>query len=389
MVAHISSAETGTPAMRTAIQTIFLGLLGFSSALAENVHLSAGFETGRIQSASGNVDAFFVMTLPNPQNGSESIKTGSGGGQPSSNWDSKVVREENRGQQILPRSGNYFARSMIYANKDYTDLNDGLHKPRNALSLTAQEHRFDFDKEGWMGVSVFVPKDFEDEVGNRGSPGSIEVIVSNTDSAAYFFNINIFVPDGESESHWMLQYVVDDENVEGQPGGRRNVSLGPVRYDKGKWTDFVIRYRANPFSVDTNPANLGIPGAKNRLYRANKGILQIWKSKGPVLASGDREMVRKFSILNKPVGQVPGTVQGKSLLHFALRVYKYGWQREPSSVQGPIWLGFDEFRYGLAGRDGTSYRDVHPTGQGCTDKCPSGTEAGLAPPRSPTGLNIT
>jgi len=370
--------------------TLIGAVLSVAVGAAENVHMSAGFETGQFQPASGQVDAFFVATLPNPQKGNEVISTGKGGGAASSNWDMRVVRQMSLGQTVNPRRGKYFARSMIYRGKNYTRLNDGLRKPRNAMSLQAVEHRYDFDDEGWMGVSVFVPRDFENENVEVGSVGSIEVIVSNTDSSAYFFNINIYVPAGESEAHWVLQYVVNDKSVKGVPGGRRNVVLGPVKSDRGKWTDFVIRYRSNPFSVGTNPAKKGISGANNKFYKGNKGILQIWKSQGSVLANGDRKMVRKFSIENAPVGQVPGTVQGKSLLHFGLRVYKYNWQREATSVVGPIWLGFDEFRFGQVARDGTSYSDVHPSGLACSDKCPSGvTDTNASPPKRPTGMVVT
>ncbi len=96
----------------------------------------------------------------------------------------------------------------------------------DALSL-----HLEFDDEGWMGVSIFVPRDFENETARNGSGGSIEVIVSNTDSSAYFFNVNIFVPAGKTEAHWVLQYVVDDMNVEGASGSKRNFILAPVEGD--------------------------------------------------------------------------------------------------------------------------------------------------------------
>jgi len=371
---------------------IVVAIVGLATAKAsENVQISAGFETGQFQPNPGRVDVFWITTLPENQIGSGSIRTGSGGGGPGSDWDTKVVRSDRvGGETVTPRKGAYFARSMLYRDKDYTELNDGLRKPRNAMEVSAQENRYNFDEEGWMGVSIFIPRNFEDEVARIGSPGSIEVIVSDTDSSAYFFNINIFVPVGQTQAHWVLQYVVDDKNVQGSPGEKRNVVLAPVETDKGKWTDFVIRYRSNPFSVDTNPSKTGIPNSNDKLYRANKGILQIWKSQGSVLANGSRKMVRKFSIRNAPVGQVPGTVQGESLLRFSLRVYKYGWQREVTSVAGPVWLGFDEFRFGQVVKNGTTYSDVHPSGLACTDKCPGGQVTDRpSPPKRPRGMVVT
>jgi len=351
-----------------------LGIVAPGMAYAtENVHTTAGFETGKFQPKSGNIDAFLVITLPDPQIGNEIIVTNKGGGGPTSNWDTKVVRSETlAGQLVMPRKGNFFARMKLYYYKDYTRLN----KPRNQLNLSADIHRFDFDDEGWLGVSIFVPRNFEDETSNIGPSGGFTIISTNSDSSAGFFGMRIFVPVGESKAHWALSYYVDDQSVT-EPNKKNWVFLGPVEPDKGMWTDFVIRYRVNPFSVDTNPAELGIRNANDQLYQANKGILQLWKAEGSIQANGDRRMVRKFSIENAPVGLVPGTTQGKPRLHHTLRIYKFGWQTKSTAVKGPIWLGFDEFRYGQVAKDGTGYSDVHPSGRACTDRCP----AGDSPPR--------
>ncbi len=362
---------------------LLLGIVAPSMAYAaENVHTSAGFETGKFQPASGNIDAFFVQTLPDPQRGNKAIRTGKGGGGPTSNWDTKVVRSETvAGQLVMPRKGNFFARSMLYYDKDYTSLNGGgLPKPRSALSLTSDIHRFDFDDEGWLGLSIFIPRNFEDETANKGPSGAITIIVANVDSSASFFNLNIFVPAGETKAHWVFQYRVDDQNVTDE-NAKRIAFFGPVEPDKGMWTDFIIRYRSNPFSVDTNPADLGIRNANDQLYLANKGILQVWKSEGGIQANGDRRMVRKFSIENAPVGVVPGATQGKSLIQHSLRVYKFAWQRQSTAVKGPIWIGFDEFRYGQVAKDRTGYSDVHPSGRACTDRCPADDSPRPKPPR--------
>ena len=62
---------------------IVVAIVGLATAKAsENVHISAGFETGQFQPKSGRVDAFWITTLPENQTGSESIRTGSGGGGP-------------------------------------------------------------------------------------------------------------------------------------------------------------------------------------------------------------------------------------------------------------------------------------------------------------------
>lgn len=366
---------------------ILLGFAATSPSYADrNVYVTGAFESGKFQPYSGQIDPFFIKTLPEVQAGNESVRTGAGGGGPTSNWDTRVVSEELvAGQLVSPRQGNFFARSTLHRSKDYTGLNGGLPKPRSAISLSPDINRFEFDEEGWLGFSIFIPKNFEDETARTGPGGSIQLVSTNVDSAAILFNLNIYVPKRAKDTHWFLQYLVDDRSVSEEKGAKLDVDLGAVEPDKGTWTDFVIRYRANPFSVTTNPLKAGIKNAKDQTYQGNKGILQVWKAEGPVDANGNREMVLKFSKVNTPIGLVPGTTQGKSLIHHSLRVYKYGWQRERTAVKGPIWIGFDELRYGQTVRDGTGYSDVHPAQLTCADGCPGGSAPPLPgdPPAPP------
>jgi hypothetical protein len=167
--------------------------------------------------------------------------------------------------------------------------------------------------------------------------------------------------------------------------------MGPVEPDKGKWTDFVIRFRSNPFSRTVNPAKLGISNAKDQTFEGNKGILQVWKAEGPVDARGNREMALKVNKLNTPVGLVP---HKSWQLDQSFRIYKHGWHQQPTSVKGPVWFGFDEIRFGLVNRDGTAYSDVHPAGLACTDRCPKDSGSSEPPgeeevvPKPPEGLIV-
>jgi hypothetical protein len=359
-------------------KTVLLIVLGTAvpaiTHAERNVHYAAGFESGRFQSNGSDTDAFFVKTLPDPQIGSEVIKTGNGGGEVHSMWDTKVVTSEEVGmQRVTPRRGKFFARHELYYNKDYRDLNNGtLEKARAELAAGHDTNRIHFDTEGYAGFSIFVPRNFEHETGTKGDLGSTTLVVLNTDSSAEFFIIRTFVPHDGDEAHWYLDYAVNPHSVQSQRIYKRRIDLGRVNPDKGKWTDFVVRFRANPFSVRTNPAKDGIENANDQVYEGNKGILQLWKAEGAVNNDGSREMIRKVSILNSPVGNVPGTTQGKSKLGFSLRVYKYKWQTKPTAVKGPIWIGFDEFSFGEVLRNGTTYADVHPSQLPCTDGCPAG-----------------
>jgi hypothetical protein len=297
------------------------------------------------------------------------------------------------GTVVSPRRGNYFVRGVLYYDKDYTELNDGLDKPRFGLAVRNEEHTFDFDDEGYLGFSVFIPETWEDETGSTGIPGGLQVLTVGVNTGSTLLGIVIYVPNGETKSRWYARLFNDDRSTEGTNETKTMVDLGPVSPDKGKWTDFVIRYRSNPFKTRTNPASLGIPNAFNRTYEGNRGIMQIWKSEGRVDGNGNREMIRKYSVINAPVGLVPGADDGRSKIGFGVRGYKYGWQREQTTVTGPIWIGLDEVRQGQVARNGTTYADVHPAGLACTDRCPGASgdssPASVAPPKAPTNVTIS
>lgn len=365
--------------------------LAASATAGERVLNAVGFETGRIQANSSRVDGGFIKTLPEPQRGNEAVRSGDGGCGPTSNCDMRIVRSEVvDGQKVGPRAGNYFLRMMLDKKKDYTELNGGAPKPRNELLFTNDAYRFDHDVEEWIGFSVFLPKGYEDETETVG------LILSeiSTDSSAQFLKLSVGMRSGDEDSRWYFHYRISDESV--VKAKDIQVDLGSIEPDKGKWTDFIIRVRSNPFSKDTNPAKKGIANAQDKLFKGNKGILQVWKSVGPVLdGDNNRAMVNKISKVNTPIGLVPGATQGKSKIAHSIRAYKGGWQGnrgQSTSVTGPIWIAWDEVRFGEAVKHGTSYQDVHPTGKACTDKCPEGTDArtidALVPPAPPVDLRL-
>lgn len=366
-------------------------LLAVEAFAVEKVANSVSFETGEIQpNKGGGVDSAHIRTLPHPQTGSDSIRTGSGGCGPNSNCDMRVVRSEVvDGQEVTPRAGNYFLRMKLYKDKDYTELNGGAPKPRNELTFSDDHHRFDHDVEEWIGFSVFLPKGYEDETETIG----LILTEISTGPSAQFLKLSVGMRSGDKDSRWYFHYHISDTKVAG--GNEIQVDLGSIEPDKGKWTDFVIRTRSNPFDVDTNPAKKGIKDANDKLYKANKGILQVWKSEGSVMDNnGNRKMVNKINKVDTPIGLVPGNTNGEDKIHFNLRAYKGGWQGnrgQSTSVSGPIWIAWDEARFGEALRHGTRYEDVHPTGMSCTDKCPDGSSVAAesdAPPAPPSGLRL-
>jgi hypothetical protein len=347
----------------------------------QNVHFTGDFESGRIEASSSNKDGFYIHTLAHPQIGTESVRSSLGGFGPETGLDTRVVTSEIVGSEIvLPRNGKFFLRSALYFGKDYSELNSGLNKPRSKFPMSHENNRYDFDVEGYVGFSIYLPKNFEHETGTKDSRGSVMFYQGITQSASYTnWTLRVYVPGG-NVAHWIPYVNVNDKSV--KSGGKKEFDIGPVTEDLGKWTDFVVRYRFNPFSVKTNPAKAGIPSAKDQVYEGNKGIFQMWKSVGNVDGNGNRQMKLVIDMENEPVGIVPhATVK---LVH-QFKVYKYGWHVNPTDVAGPIWIGVDEFRDGRVLEDGTRYSDVHP-GLACADHCVGPGET--RPPLPPADLII-
>ena len=351
----------------------FLGGPNAPAWASDGVFLEANFESGAIQpnSSRETQDSFYIKTLPNPQIDGEGISTGSGGFGPETNWDTRVVRREIIGADtILPRKGDYFLRSAIYWEKDYNVLNNfRADKPRSTINFagTGAGKAFEHDEEAWIGFSIFLPSNWEHEHGRYDHRGSVMLLsVSDQPRAASPVALNIWTPPDSETSHWQVRIHINDTAVEGSSQSQEWVSLGSIQPDLGKWTDFVFRIRSNPFTTSTNPAKEGIPNSMDKLFEGDRGILEVWKSDG-----SQRAITQKISRVNTPIGYVPHATRP---IEVSFRVYKYAWRNNPTTVKGPVWVGFDEIRYGTTDRHGTSFDDVNPDG-------PSQTNPAPVPPR--------
>lgn len=348
---------------------LFLSLLALPTIAADDLRFVANFESGKILGVSSNTNGFFVHTVPNPQRYKESVSGGSSNFGPSSGLDTRVVSSEIvKGELVKPRAGKYFLRSALYYDKHYEELNGGLNKPRSKIYVNG--HPAPFDAEGYLGFSIYLPKSWEHETGVRGNRGTAMLLqVQSASSSSTLLVLQVYVPSGDNQAHWILKHNWSDTSVK---GGRATLyDLGRVSGDLGKWTDFTLRYRFNPFSKRTNARTVG---GKNQYYDGNKGILQLYKSVGPVNAAGNRSMqLTRVNLVNRPVGLVPHATKQ---IYWHFRIYKYGWHSNDTDVDGPVWVGFDEIRDGRVGADGTSLGDVLPPGMSAWT------------PQSPTGLVI-
>lgn len=354
---------------------LLLALLGLFLLFGSNIVFSAErrifvegtFESGAIQPNNELRDGFRIATLPNSQFDGEGILTGSGGFGPETDWDTRVVRKEVVGDDVvLPRSGSYFLRSAIFWEKDYNVLNNfRADKPRSGMNLggTNAGKAFAHDEEAWIGFSVYLPSNWEHEHGIYDHRGSIMLLsISDQTRQASAAALHVWTPPGSDHSHWYIRLHVNDSAVEGSSQTQQWFSLGSIQPDLGQWTDFVIRVRSNPFVKATNPAKEGIPDSMNKLFEGNRGILQVWKSDGP-----DRAVTQTLDRVNMPVGYVPHATRP---IEVDFRIYKYAWRNNPTTVKGPIWVGFDEMRYGTKERHGTGFHDVIPSPQVATSSAP-------------------
>jgi hypothetical protein len=350
---------------------VLLMLLTVAAQAADrNIALAGTFEEGRILSGSQPLEGLMIQTLPDPQSGSEILQITDGGLGPTAGADTKVMPKEYVGDElVLPRAGQYFLRSKIYYEKNYTKLNpDATDRPRSGINLAQVGEMAPFDDEGWLGFSLHLPDNFQHENGVHDHRGSIMLLSVHATPDATFFQVTSFVPEGDTVAHWFVMLQTNPKMVkEGTGTVKSYIDLGPVTADLGRWTDFVVRFRSNPFSQTTNPKTAGIAGAMDATFEGNKGILQVWKADGPEDSDGNRSMVLKVNKVNTPVGLVPAATEK---LRLSFRIYKYGWKYNPTTVTRPVWVGFDELRYGSAGRHGTLYEDVLPGGSRPSDSPP-------------------
>lgn len=336
----------------------------------QGIFAASDYESSAIQANGSLIDGAWVRCMEDTtyQDRFDWTTGGSGGFGPSTDFDVRVVHTKAwNGRLISPRTGSYFLATTIYKDKDYSDLNGApgandpvLDKPRLfALVGSHANHRFDWDEEVWIGWSIFLPHDLEFDLGvrdHRSGNWLQSVFGSTYEASASMFNLGYFCPPGIDEAHWWIQGGTDAQSpLEGQPTGSYDYwDLGSAAGDRGLWTDWVYRLRFNPFSTPTT--------LYGKTYQANRGIMELWKSTGPVLNSrGDRAMAKVHSRLNVPIGLRPGDATD-SIQFSAPRQYKYGWKKPAngSTVTGPIFIGFDAVRMGRAA-DGAGFSDVHPT----------------------------
>lgn len=362
-----------------------------SSDATRVLFYDGSFSSAGVPSRTSLNGGGFVRCKYEPEGNVNSVYNNTSENTTASNIDCRVLTTETwNGETIRPRSGTHFMRQAIYYTKQYEVVNGGLDdgaspplpassldKPRVMFDQSNSVYQFEWDQEVWHGFSIFLPLSHVGDIATKGNAGGTMVWVLNADSSFSQMILDRYCATGETSEKWWFNYQVNADAVadldeDGPAPKTQHVDLGVTSADRGKWTDFVFRYRLNPFSTTTNASSVG---GKNQVYQGNKGILQIWKGTGAVQSNGNRTMTRFVNLVNTPIGGVPHSVNKLQVSH---RMYKYGWKKNAttttySGLTNPgLYHGWDEIRWGfgdttVAASKGQSRAsvssDVSPSGE--------------------------
>ncbi len=363
----IASYDSGTEELTALVEGSVSGvtLSVTSPDIERTVDFAGAFETNWIADDESTVDGFLVETLPNPQSGTNSVSdnTGTDGFDSSSTHDSHITTAEtpdsnpNEGSAdpMTPRNGTYCFKILLDKSKDYSELNGSSDdKPRNHLNLTGESTKLEWDSEYYLGFSIFLPSNWEIDTHGR----SIQFLQIHAKDSGVLGQLQIWHTGSGTSDRWIWRGYLDDSSTQ-DDGNPAVIDLGPIAGDIGKWTDFVLRMRWNPFDTTQNPSTppQSIPDAENATYEANRGILQLWKTDGTVDGEGNR--VFALTALDEedtPVGLVPWAGEK---IKFNFREYKGNWKTVSTNVDGPIVSYFDEIYHGKVS-NGTTFSDVNP-----------------------------
>ena len=290
MYRQISSRLPACPsALTTAAVCLFLAGNAFA-ANRNDIYFRSNFETGAVQNPHDSVDGW-GLTVISPDH-------------------AKVMTEESR-------ENSYGIRLFIDKSRNYSSVNSsGADKPR--VNLGKWSDRFSYNKDYWVGLSIFIPEDWVDDY-----PENHETLVQIKQPVSGPPILTIRLKGSEWE---ILNRRDDRSDTFASTTTVSELFRASTASDKGKWTDFVMHFRLCP--------NDGCDGR-----------LEIWKDGEKIVnRSGPN------AYLLDPEGKGP---------HLALNLYKGGWKKKPSRVNTRE-LYFDAIRFGGSSSD---YQSVAPTNE--------------------------
>ncbi len=235
---------------------------------------------------------------------------------------------------VTPLLGSYFLSTEIFYWKDNSVItgNSNKNKPRFSIPF-GNGQKFEYNEEEWFSFSIFLPSNYDHETAPDGNLSRNQLMLLNAPDSSSGRNpveINLDGSGGDSFDHWTMDYI---QGSTATP--ITDVILGSTENDIDLWTTFVIRIKNHETS----------------------GILEIWKSTGADIGSGERAMAQVFTRTSGGVGLNPS---GSNGFEWNIRQYKHAWHHWATTIDSTvIWLGWDELRYG-GENESTGFADVHP-----------------------------
>jgi len=306
---------------------------------------------------------------------------------------------------IAPREIGYFLRSMCYSGappitgqarsmgptRHYEPLNiqpapgedpfdmahDGTKcKPRTEFAWGKEDQvGAAWDTRFFFGFSVYLhrnhqadnpldghgsgPQILENNLKGSATSTSMSMHLIRPDPGLNYFNAQTGNPITAAEvgaDLWWCLHV--DWSTTGIVQGlhERRIAMAPVQAlavagsDRGKWTDFIFELCYNPYTT----AQANVNGWK---FRANTGLVRVWKSSGTVPGTphyqggnGNRT-ISPTPIFEQtgPIGMKPRN--SNDMAAIGMRHYCY-WIRSDGpggvTVDHPIYMGHAAMRYGYA-----------------------------------------
>ena len=299
---------------------IALCLFGLSANA--DVIFRADFETGRIAEPKSNPDGFGYVTMEAPGS----------------------TEKELHVQSAITRSGSYAVECTLHIENNYSVINGGKagdaagsakDKPR--CNLSKWSLKFDYGKDYWFALSVFLPNNWiDDHTSNRDTLAQVH---GGNGSGPPILNLEV------EGSNWRIRNAWDPNNesvVEGVTS-RPDLYRGPTANDKGKWTDWVYHFRLCS-------------------ERGCDGHVEVWKNGQQVVD-------------HRGPNALKWSGQGA---YVSVNLYKYGWKKNPTKVPAVRTVYFDEIRIGDSN---SNFAEVSPAGR------TSSTVVSNPPP--PAGITMT
>lgn len=229
---------------------------------------------------------------------------------------------------VTPRRGQWMHRAYLNRNVSPTS-----YRTESVLKMGNKVH-LDKGKEYWLGISVFIPADWNMDYVNGYSEGLVW----------QFHDVGYLDPTWRKTLPLVLKHsqagwvITNTATLNGQDRGNHTSFRKVVPYKLGQWNDFVVNAK---FSGATSPDD-------------EDGFLKVWVNGEQVL---DRVGQNYFG------EQTEGP-------YFKFGMYNWGWRKEyvdqwVGANERVIW--HDELRLGDAQ---SSYAEVFPGGAEIRPKAP-------------------